>query len=54
MKQLTFIHQKEFVTGSGKQISMKALVTIHGVQFVECYENDQRYSATELQEIINQ
>jgi hypothetical protein len=42
------------LTGSGKQISMKSLVTIHGVQFVECYENDQRYSATELQEIINQ
>jgi len=54
MKKLSFIHQKEFSTPGGKIVRMKALVTIHGIQFVECYENDHRYPATEIQEIINQ
>jgi len=51
---LTFIHLKEFVTHEGKLISMKSLITVHGTQFVECYESTNRYPAEVLQEVINQ
>jgi hypothetical protein len=48
---MEFIHEKEFVTNSGEIITMKALVTIHGQQFIECYENNIRYKVEELQEL---
>lgn len=51
MKLLTFIHRKEFTIGDGNILTMKALLTIHGEQYVEVYENDKRYKATELIEV---
>jgi len=51
--QLTFTYLKEFVTNTGKIIKLKALITINGVQSVECIENDKRYPATELDYIID-
>lgn len=48
---LTLIHKKEFATKSGRIITMKALITIHDKQFVECYENDKRYPADDLIEV---
>jgi len=50
---LIFSYLKEFVTPAGKLITMKALITMHGVQSVDCIENDQRYPAIGLQEVIN-
>jgi len=50
---LIFIHQKEFINPDGKMITMKALITMHGVQSMECYENDQRYQVEGLQEVMN-
>jgi len=54
IKPLTFTYLKEFVTISGKIIKMKSLISMHGVQSVECMENDQRYPATTVNEVINQ
>ena len=48
---LTLIHKKEFATKTGRIITMKALVTIHGKQYVECYEDGNRYEAKELTEV---
>lgn len=48
---LTLINKKEFATKTGGIITMKALITIHDKQFVECYENNDRYSAEELTEV---
>jgi hypothetical protein len=45
---IKFVHRKEFATGSGLTITMKALVTIHGVQYVECYEDNMRYPVSQL------
>ncbi len=39
---MEFIHLKEYVTQSGKIITMKALVTIHGIEYIECYENNKQ------------
>ena len=46
--QIKFEYNKEFATGSGYTITMKALVTIHGVQYVECHEDNHRYPAIAL------
>lgn len=48
---LILINKKEFATKSGRIITMKALITIHNKQFVECYENNNRYQAEELTEV---
>jgi len=50
---MTFTHQKEFVTPEGKIITMKALVTMHNVQYVDSYESETRYPAELLQEVKN-
>lgn len=53
MKTITFEHNKQFhfKKNSGEIITMKALVTIHDTQFVECYESNQRYPAESLCEV---
>ena len=51
MKPLTFTHKKEFTTGDGSVVTMKALLTILGDQFIEVYENSKRYRANELTEV---
>ena len=48
MNELKFNHLKAFVTANGKTVTMKALLTIHGEQFVEVNENNTRYKSTEL------
>lgn len=49
MKQpIKFIYGQEFATGSGGVITMKSLITIHGVQYVEAMEDNSRYLATGL------
>jgi len=50
---MEFNHKKEFVTPAGKLITMKSLVTMHGVQYVDSYETDTRYPAESLQEVKN-
>ena len=45
---IKFVHRKEFATGSGLTITMKALVTINGVQYVEAYDDPHRYPASQL------
>lgn len=46
--QLTFQLGKEFATGSGYTITMKSLITIRGVHYVECHEDKHRYPASKL------
>jgi len=48
---MTFTHQKQYVTPEAKVITMKALITMHGIQSVDCYENETRYPAELLQEV---
>jgi len=49
---MEFKYNKELVVKeTGKVITMKALVTIHKQQFVDCNENENRYPATELEEV---
>ena len=48
MNELKFNHLKAFTTDNGKIVTMKALLTIHGEQFVEVNENSTRYKSTEL------
>ena len=36
---------------TGLILHMKSLFTIHGVQYVEVFENDKRYQLNELEEI---
>lgn len=52
IKKLTFIPGKEYGTSTGSIITMKALITMRGEQYVECNENDLRYKASELTEVI--
>lgn len=42
---------KQFATNTGKTITLKALFTISGQQFIECYENNIRYKVEDLVEI---
>lgn len=49
---IEFKHLKEYATASGSVITMKSLVTIKGTQYVHCYENDTRYPAAELTEVV--
>lgn len=51
MKKLKFQNNKKFIDLQGNVVSMKALLTIHKEQFVEVYENNNRYKANELTEI---
>lgn len=53
MKKLSFTHQKEFSTPGGKIVRMKALISIHGRQFVECYDCRTLIQACDLDEVIN-
>lgn len=53
MNELKFNHLKAFVTANGKTVTMKALLTIHGEQFVEVNENSTRYKPTEITEVIH-
>lgn len=46
-----FQHGKQFVTPEGKIITVKAFVTIHQLQHVECYENNTQYKPTDLTEV---
>jgi len=50
---MIFTHLKEFVTLDLKVISMKALITIEGAEFVECYEDNQNHPVKTLQEVFN-
>lgn len=46
-----FPHGKQFVTASGKLITVKAFVTIHQLQHIECYEDSTNYKPNELTEV---
>ena len=41
---MDFKHQAPFITAKGEVITMKALVTMSGVQHVECYEDNGKYN----------
>jgi membrane protein YdbS with pleckstrin-like domain len=44
-------HEKELIEiKTGKILIMKSLITIHGVQHVEVFNNKNRYRADELRE----
>ncbi len=51
MKQLKFEHLKRFGTKEGGIITEKALITMLGVQYITCYENNNRYLVSELIEL---
>ena len=48
---MKFQHLKPFLTKQDEVITMKALLTILGEQYVECYENDIRYKLSEITQI---
>lgn len=50
---MKFEHLKQFGTPTGATITMKALVTIHDEEFVECYEDNTRHKASELIRVLN-
>jgi len=45
---MTFTHQQPFRTTHGDIVTMKALVTVHEVQHVECYETKEKYRPVDL------
>jgi len=51
---MIFTHLVPFRTPTGTIITMKALFTINGQQFVECYETTQRYKPDQLTDVTNQ
>ena len=48
-KGLTFQYLQPFRTSGGQIVTMKALLTIHGNQYVEVNENSLRYKPKDLQ-----
>lgn len=48
---LTFQYLKPFRTSAGNIVTMKALITMHGVQYVEIHEDEHRYPVSELHEL---
>jgi hypothetical protein len=54
MKQqdIKFNHLQQFGLASGAMITMKALVTINGRKYVECYEDSNRYNPEDLTKLM--
>ena len=51
-KIMTYSDKKELLDpATGLILHMKSLLTIHGVQYVEVFENEKRYNASELEEV---
>ena len=48
---MKFEHLKPLMHTSGTIIRMKALVTIHGLEYVDCHDSGKRYPAKELREL---
>ena len=48
-KGMTFQYLRPFRTSGGQIVTMKALLTIHGNQYVEVNENSLRYKPKDLQ-----
>lgn len=49
---MKYEHKKELLDPvTGLILHMKSLLTIHGVQYVEVFENNKRYNASELEEV---
>ena len=42
-KKIEFIHKQPFQTKKGATLTMKALVSINGIQHIECYENKEKH-----------
>jgi len=41
---MTFTHLTPYRTANGDVITAKALVTVHGTQHLECYENSDKHN----------
>ena len=51
-KIMTYSDKKELLDpATGLILHMKSLLTIHGVQYVEVFENNKRYNVNELEEV---
>ena len=48
-KGMTFQYLQPFRTSAGQIVTMKAILTIHGKQYVEVNENSLRYKPKDLQ-----
>ena len=49
---MKYEHEKELLDpATGLILHMKSLFTIHGIQFIEVFENEKRYNVNELEEI---
>ena len=48
MIELIFEHLKPYAINTGSVVTMKALITVHGKQFIEVYENSTLYKPIEL------
>lgn len=48
---LKFQYNKQFTTGSGGILTMKALITILGRQYVECHQNNDWHNPEDLKEV---
>ena len=49
---MKYEHEKELLEiATGLILHMKSLFTIHGVQYVEVFENNKRYNLNELEEV---
>ena len=51
---MIFTHLVPFRTPTDTIVTMKALLTINDQQFVECYENNQRYKPDQLTDVTKQ
>ena len=51
---MTFEYLKPFRTSGGQIVAMKALLTIHGNQYVEVHEDSRRFPAGELTPITQE
>jgi len=54
MKKIKFNYLQEFRTESGRIIKMKSLITMQGVQSIECMEDNGVYALSDLVAIINE
>ena len=45
---MKFNHEAPFRNPAGDVVTMKAKVTMHGVEHIECYEDLERYRPEEL------
>lgn len=49
---MKYEHEKELLEiATGLILHMKSLFTIHGVQYLEVFENNKRYNLNELEDV---